>query len=61
MITYRDDHDLWAASPGLHPLPASWHRQVCARVAHDIAGLSIVYADDAPEQNGQNGQNGQAR
>lgn len=26
-----------------HPYPASWHRAIIARVAHEVPGLSITY------------------
>jgi transcriptional regulator with XRE-family HTH domain len=42
MVTYRTNADYQATRPAL-PLPASWHRAVCARVAQQIPGLAITY------------------
>jgi transcriptional regulator with XRE-family HTH domain len=55
VITYRDDEEYHAAHPEV-PLPASWHRAVIARVAQEVAGLSIVYADQVgTDQEGPSG------
>lgn len=42
MVTYRTDFDYRAEHPGV-AWPASWHRAVCARVAHEIPGITITY------------------
>jgi transcriptional regulator with XRE-family HTH domain len=47
VITYRDDAEYHAAHPE-SDWPASWHRAVVARVAQEVPGLSIVYADQVP-------------
>ncbi|MFD9965037.1 helix-turn-helix domain-containing protein [Amycolatopsis sp. NPDC058986] len=44
VITYRSDTEYHAANPDIE-MPASWHRAVCARIALEVPGLSIVYAD----------------
>lgn len=41
--TYRSDADYHADHPEMAPLPAGWHRQVCARIAQEVPGLSIVF------------------
>jgi transcriptional regulator with XRE-family HTH domain len=46
VITYRDDAEYHAAHPE-SPFPASWHRAVIARVAQEVPGLSIAFADNA--------------
>lgn len=46
IATYRNDVEYHAAHPEIH-FPASWHRRVCARIAQEVPGLSIVYADTA--------------
>lgn len=43
VVTYRSDEEYRAAHPEV-PFPASWHRAVCARVALEVPGLSIVFA-----------------
>ncbi|WP_440581081.1 helix-turn-helix domain-containing protein [Streptomyces sp. PT19] len=48
VITYRNDAEYHAAHTGVR-FPASWHRAVIARVAQEIRGLTIAYADDVPE------------
>lgn len=45
LITYRSDDDYRAHHPEIR-WPASWHRAVCARIAHEIPGLTIVYWPD---------------
>ena len=45
LITYRSDADYRAHHPEIR-WPASWHRAVCARIAHEIPGLTIVYWPD---------------
>lgn len=47
VVTYRTDEEYHAAHPEV-PFPASWHRAVIARVAQEVPGLSIVFADAAP-------------
>ena len=49
IITYRDDDEYHAAHPEI-PFPASWHRAVCARIAQEVPGLSIAYADSVDRQ-----------
>jgi len=44
ILTYRSDPEYHTAHPDV-AWPASWHRMVCARVALEIPGLSIVYPD----------------
>jgi transcriptional regulator with XRE-family HTH domain len=39
---YRSDAEYHAAHPE-QPWPASWHRAVLARVAHEVPALSIAY------------------
>lgn len=46
VVTYRSDAEYEAAHPEIE-FPASWHRAVIARVAQDVSGLGIAYADDA--------------
>lgn len=46
VITYRNDQEYHAAHPEV-PFPASWHRAVIARVAQEVPGLAITYADAA--------------
>lgn len=48
VITYRNDAQYRAAHPEVE-FPASWHRAVCARVALEVPGLSIVFVDDVPD------------
>lgn len=45
LITYRSDVDYRAHHPEIR-WPASWHRAVCARIAHAVPGLTIVYWPD---------------
>lgn len=45
MVTYRSDEEFHAAYPDL-AYPASWHRAVVARVAQEVSGLVIRYAND---------------
>jgi hypothetical protein len=42
MLTYRTDDDYRAHHPQ-QPWPASWHRAVVARVAHEVPGMAIDY------------------
>jgi DNA-binding XRE family transcriptional regulator len=42
MITYRTDGDYRAHYPE-QSWPASWHRALVARVAHEVPGLAIEY------------------
>lgn len=44
VVTYRTDEEYHTAHPDI-PFPASWHRAVVARIAQEVPGLSIVYAD----------------
>ncbi|MEV6165740.1 DUF1870 family protein [Streptomyces sp. NPDC052052] len=44
VLTYRTDEEYHAAHPEI-PFPASWHRAVVARIAQEVPGLSIAYAD----------------
>ncbi|MER5816832.1 DUF1870 family protein [Streptomyces californicus] len=43
VFTYRTDDEYHAAHPEI-PFPASWHRAVVARIAQDVPGLAIAYA-----------------
>ncbi|MEU0991242.1 DUF1870 family protein [Streptomyces sp. NPDC005953] len=47
VAVYRTDAEYHAAHPTVG-YPASWHRAVVARVAQEVPGLSIVYADQNP-------------
>lgn len=49
VAVYRTDADYHAAEPGSQ-FPASWHRAVVARLAQEVLGLSIAYADSAPSR-----------
>ncbi|MFE9382407.1 helix-turn-helix domain-containing protein [Streptomyces sp. NPDC007025] len=49
VVTYRDDAEYHAAHPEI-PFPASWHRAVIARIAQEVPGLSIAYADSVEQQ-----------
>lgn len=49
VITYRTDEEYHAAHPEI-PFPASWHRAVVARLALEVPGLAIVYADKAAQE-----------
>lgn len=42
LLTYRTDEDYHAHHPE-QPWPASWHRALVARVAHEVPGLVIDY------------------
>lgn len=42
ILTYRTDEDYHRHHPE-QPWPASWHRAVIARVAHEVPGLAINY------------------
>lgn len=42
LITYRSDGEYAEHHPE-QPWPASWHRAVVARVAHEVPGLTITY------------------
>lgn len=44
VVVYRTDSDYKAAHPDAE-FPASWYRAVIARVAQEVPGLSIAYAD----------------
>lgn len=44
MATYRTDDDYRAAEPGTD-LPASWHRAAVGRIAQQVPGLAISYAE----------------
>lgn len=44
LATYRNDTDFRAANPN-STFPASWHRAVVARVALQLPGVGIDYAD----------------
>lgn len=44
VITYRTDDEYHTAHPEI-PFPASWHRAVIARVAQEVPGLGIAYAN----------------
>lgn len=45
ILTYRSDDDYRAHHPE-QPWPASWHRALAARVAHEVPGLTIGYWSD---------------
>lgn len=49
VITYRSDEEYREAHPET-PFPASWHRAVVARLALEVPGLSIAYADRAANE-----------
>jgi len=53
LLTFRSDAEFTAEhhlnEPG-RPLPASWHRALCARVAHRIPDLSIEFIGDVPAE-----------
>lgn len=42
LLTYRSDDDYHAHHPEV-AWPASWHRAVCARIAHEVPGATIAY------------------
>lgn len=44
VVTYRTDAEYRAAHPEI-PFPAAWHRAVVARVAQEVPGLAIAYAE----------------
>lgn len=44
VVTCRTDEEYHAAYPGIG-FPAAWHRAVVARVALEVPGLSITYAN----------------
>lgn len=44
VITYRTDAEYHAAHPEI-PFPAAWHRAVVARIAQEVPGLGIAYAE----------------
>jgi transcriptional regulator with XRE-family HTH domain len=46
VVTYRTDKEYHAAHPDV-PYPASWHRAVIARIAQEVPGLEIAYAEVA--------------
>lgn len=46
LITYRTDGDYHAHHREVL-WPASWHRAVCARIAHEVPGLTITYREPA--------------
>lgn len=48
VVTYRTDEEYHAAHPDI-PFPASWHRAVIARIAQEVPGLAIAYADSVRE------------
>ncbi|MET8746368.1 helix-turn-helix domain-containing protein [Streptomyces sp. NPDC004728] len=43
VITYRTDAEYHAAHPEIS-FPASWHRAAVARIAQEVPGLAIAYA-----------------
>lgn len=47
VVTYRTDEEYHAAHPDV-PFPASWHRAVVARVAQEVLGLRVAFADSVP-------------
>jgi DNA-binding XRE family transcriptional regulator len=47
VVTYRSDQEYHAANPGIG-YPVSWHRAAIARIAQDVPGLVIAYADQNP-------------
>lgn len=49
VITYRTDTDYHAAHPEIE-FPAAWHRAAVARIAQEVPGLAIAYADQQQEQ-----------
>lgn len=44
VVTYRADAEV-PALPAAPRFPASWHRAVVARIAQEVPGLRISYAD----------------
>ncbi|MER5442975.1 DUF1870 family protein [Streptomyces sp. NPDC002790] len=44
IVTFRTDAEYHAGHPE-SAYPASWHRAVCARIAQEVPGLVIAYAD----------------
>lgn len=50
VVTYRSDAEYHAAHPDV-PFPASWHRAVVARVAQEVPGLGIAYAEQREAKN----------
>lgn len=48
LVTYRTDAEYHQAHPE-QPFPASWHRAVVARVAHEVPALVIAYASNVRE------------
>lgn len=49
VLTYRSDEEYREAHPEI-PFPASWHRSVVARLALEVPGLSIAYADRVADE-----------
>ncbi len=45
LVTYRSDEQVREVLPSAEFFPASWHRAVAARVAHEVPGLVIRYDD----------------
>lgn len=46
IVTYATDEAFHAAHPEI-TYPASWHRAVVARIAHEVPALAIAYPDEA--------------
>ncbi|MFZ3555100.1 helix-turn-helix domain-containing protein [Streptomyces sp. BH055] len=44
IVTFRTDAEYHAGHPE-SAYPASWHRAVCARIAREVPGIAIAYAD----------------
>ena len=42
VVVYESDEALWSVHPGFRPLPASWHRAVCARI-RDLADVEVRF------------------
>src|SRR5262245_22506500 len=42
LYTYRTDERFWQARPDHVPYPASWHRQMVARLAHEIPNKTRI-------------------
>lgn len=46
VVTYDSDEGFQATKPGV-PWSARWHRMVAARVARNVPGAAVVYAEDS--------------
>lgn len=48
LVTFRNDAQFWEHHPERRPLPASWHRALCYRIAESGAARTVIYADQQP-------------